>query len=261
MGDSLVQILSQPLWVFLTVLARISPAIMLVPPGNSGGVPIRMRALLVIAIAVLLHPLASTSATQMPIDLPHLLIAVAGEVLLGVLLGSIVMLAIVSLQIAGQMVGNLGGMDIAVSLDPSSSEEMPVVSNLLGLLAMALLLILGGHRQLMQCALDSFAAYPAGGVVFSGHWLEEFQQVVQHAFVVGVRAAAPLGVALLLANITTGLLARTLPQLNVLSIGFNLNVSAMMMVLFISLGSVSWIFQNELAYWMDACRQIVTVAK
>ncbi|HAC91721.1 MAG TPA: hypothetical protein DCF63_14010, partial [Planctomycetaceae bacterium] len=79
--------------------------------------------------------------------------------------------------------------------------------------------------------------------------------------VVGVRAAAPLGSALLLSNITTGLLARTLPQLNVLSIGFNLNVSAMMMVLFISLGSVSWIFQNELAYWMDACRKIVTVAR
>lgn len=259
MGDALLGILSQPLWVFLTVLARISPALMLAPPTRSAAVPMRFRALFAIAIAALLAPIAFSSALPMPPDVLNIAIAMAGEALLGVLLGSVILLAVTSLQIAGQTVGHLAGMDLATSMDPSSEEEMPVISNLLGWLAMVILLLVGGHRQLMECLLDSFSRYPSGAVQFSSHWLVEFEAVLRHTFVIGIRAAAPLATALLLANLVTGLLARTLPQLNVLAIGFNINVLALMMLLFVSIGGIAWLFQNELVFWLESCRHLVTV--
>ena len=166
LGDSLVALLSQPLWVFMTILARIIPSLMLTPPMNSAGVPVRVRLLLSLCLAALLSPVASDSATPIPGDLFHIAIAMAGEILLGILLGSIILLAVAWLQIAGQSVGHLAGLDFATSVDPASDQEMPVISNLLGLLAMAFLLIVGGHRHLMQCAMDSLARYPAGAVVF-----------------------------------------------------------------------------------------------
>lgn len=257
LGDSLVALLSQPLWVFLTILARITPSMMLTPPLSSSGVPVRIRLLLSLCVAALLSPVASSSASQMPGDLFHVAIAMAGEVLLGLLLGSIILLAVACLQIAGQSIGQLAGLDFATSVDPSSNEEMPVLSNLLGLLAMAILLILGGHRHLMQCAMDSLARYPAGAVVFESHWLAELDGMLRHTFEVGLRAAAPISVALLLSNVVTGLLARTLPQLNILSIGFNLNIGALLVVLSIGLGGVTWAFQSELAVWLDSCHRIV----
>jgi flagellar biosynthesis protein FliR len=257
LSDSLVALLSQPLWVFLTVLARISPILMLTPPMTSASVPMRVRALLAIATSLLMTPLIAVGATTIPADLLHMLIGLAGEVLLGVLLGSVILMTVVSLQLAGQSIGHLAGFDMATAMDPGSNEEMPVVSNMLGLLATAFLLMLGGHREMMECAIDSFVRYPAGGVYFETHWLDELQQILSHTFVVGLRAAAPLAVALLLSNVVTSLLARTLPQLNILSVGFGINVGSMMLVLFVSMGSVGWIFQSELAAWIDTCHRII----
>jgi flagellar biosynthesis protein FliR len=256
-SEALVSLLSQPLWVFLTVLARISPVLMLTPPLTSSSVPMRVRALLSIAIAALLSPLIFNNATRMPADLLHLLIGIAGELLLGLLLGSVIMLSVVSLQLAGQSIGHLAGFDMATSVDPSSNEDMPVLANMLGMLATAILLLMGGHRQIIECALDSFGRYPAGGVYFETFWLDALQQVFSHTFVVGIRAAAPLAIALLLANIVTSLLARSLPQLNVLSIGFNINVGTMMIVVIVSLSSVAWVFQAEMAHWLDTAHRLV----
>lgn len=256
-SQTLVNLLSQPLWVFLTVLARVSPILMLTPPMTSASVPMRFRAFLAVAIALLLMPLVGSRATVIPDDLLHLVIGIAGELLLGFLLGSIITLTVVSLQLAGQTVGHLAGFEMATAVDPSSNEDIPVVSNLLGLLATAILLLMGGHREIMKSAIDSFSRYPAGGVYFETHWLDEFEAMITHTFALGIRAAAPLAIALLLANIVTSLLARTLPQLNVLSVGFNINIGTLMIVLCVSLGSTAWVFQNELVVWLDAANRII----
>jgi flagellar biosynthetic protein FliR len=93
-------------------------------------------------------------------------------------------------------------------------------------------------------------------VFFEESWLEELVAVIKHTFEIGLRAAAPLATALLLSNLVTGLLARTLPQLNVLAIGFNINALALLTLLFMSIGSVTWVYQTELVVWIDTCHRI-----
>ncbi|QDV27731.1 flagellar biosynthetic protein FliR [Aureliella helgolandensis] len=257
MGDMLLSVLSQPLWIFISVLARISPPLMMAPPTRSSAVPVRVRGLIAVSAAALVTPVALSGAQPMPGDILNIALSLVGELLLGGVLGSILLLAITSLQIAGQAIGNLAGFDLATSIDPSSDEEMPVISNMLGWLAMVILLLMGGHRELMECCLESFTRYPVGSVVFEARWLEEFDSVLRHTFVIGIRAAAPLATALLLSNLITGLLARTLPQLNVLAIGFNINAMALLMLLFLAVGGVSWVYQTELSVWIDSCHRIV----
>ncbi len=258
LGDAILTMLSQPMWVFMTVLARISPPLVLAPPTRSAAVPMRFRALLAIGVAFLISPIAYSNATMMPNSIILIALALAGEVLLGLLLGSVMLLAVTSLQIAGQAIGHLAGFDMATAVDPGSNEEIPVISNLLGWLAVVILLIIGGHRLLLECCLDSFSRYPSGQVQFSDAWLIEFEAVLRHTFVIGIRAAAPMATALLLANLVTGLLARTLPQLNILAIGFNINAMALIILLFLSVGGVTWLYQHELSAWIESCQRIVS---
>ena len=63
----------------------------------------------------------------------------------------------------------------------------------------------------------------------------------------GLRFAAPVVAALLLSNIVTGLISRTLPQINVLAIGLSINALAMLVVLALTIGSAGLIFQDELS--------------
>lgn len=256
MSDALVTLLSQPLWVFLAVLARVSPPLMLAPPTRSAAVPMRVRAGIALGLSALIAPLAYNNASPIPQDLINIVLGMMGEVILGLMLGSVILLAMTSLQISGQMIGNLAGMDLATSADPNSDEEMPVIANLLGWLATAIFVILGGHRQLLDCCMESFASYPAGIVQFQASWLDELDTIIRHTFLIGIRAAAPLAVALLLSNLVTALLARTLPQLNVLAVGFNINAMALLTLLFLAVGGIAWIFQVELSVWIDSCHRI-----
>ena len=256
-SEAILQLLSQPLWVFMAALARISPVLMLTPPLTSSSVPVRIRAILAVAIALLLTPIVWANATTMPSDLLHLVIGLVGEFLIGFLLGSVMLMTVLSLQLAGQSIGHLAGFEMATAIDPSTNEDMPVLTNLFGMLATAILLLIGGHRDIMECAIDSFTRYPAGGVYFETHWLDELQSVFSHTFVVGMRAAAPMAIALLLSNVVTSLLARTLPQLNVLSVGFNINIGSLMLFMLLSISSVAWVYQSELAEWINSCHRII----
>lgn len=250
--------LTTPLWVFMTVLARIGPILVLAPPTRSAGVPARVRAGLAIAMAAMVTPLAIPRAAPMPGDLLNIMISLAAEMLLGLIIGSVILMAISALQLAGQAIGHLAGFDVADAIDPTTDESMSILASLMGWLAVALVLVLGGHRQVIDSCLESYTAFPAGMVRPQDTWLEELDELMRHTLRIGLRAAAPVGTALLLTNLLTGLIARTLPQLSVLAVGFNINAFVLLALMILSLGGMAYVFQVELAGWLDACHRMAT---
>jgi flagellar biosynthetic protein FliR len=62
----------------------------------------------------------------------------------------------------------------------------------------------------------------------------------------GIRVAAPIVAVVMLSNLITGLVSRTLPQINVLAVGLSVNALATFVVLAITIGSAGWLFQEEL---------------
>ncbi len=218
----------------------------------------RVRAGLAIAIAAMVTPLAMPHAKPMPDDLINVLVVVTGEMLLGLIMGSVILMAVSALQLAGQAIGHLAGFDVAEAIDPSTDESMSILASIMGWLAIAMVLTLGGHREIIECCLESYRSYPAGGAEPQFDWLAQLDELMRHTLRIGIRAAAPIGTALLMANILTGLIARTLPQLSVLAVGFNINAFVLLGMLIISIGGMAWIFQSELAGWIDRCREIAT---
>ncbi len=244
-ADLLTSSLTQTLWVFMAILARISPVLMLSPPTRSSGVPARVRAGVAIAMAALLTPVARRHSAPMPGDLINLLICLVAEVLLGLVIGSVVLLAVSALQLAGQAIGHLAGFDVAEAMDPSTEENMSILASIMGWLAMGVLLTLGGHREVIDCCLESCTVYPTGAVTPDEAWLQKLDDLMQHTLRVGIRAAAPVGTALLMANLLTALIARTLPQLSVLAVGFNINAFVMLLLLILSVSGWLGCFKSN----------------
>ncbi len=69
-----------------------------------------------------------------------------------------------------------------------------------------------------------------------------------------MRASAPAIVALLLANLILGLISRTLPQLNVMALGFGINILLVLMIMMASLGAIAWLFQDAAWDTIDIMR-------
>ena len=76
--------------------------------------------------------------------------------------------------------------------------------------------------------------------------VEALAAITSQSFEVGIRAAAPVMVALLLSTLVVALISRTLPQLNAVAVGLNFNSLIVLGVFALCLGSAGWVFQEEL---------------
>jgi flagellar biosynthetic protein FliR len=247
--ESLAQWLVDHLVLAVLVMTRLSTLLMAMP-AIGVGVPKRVRAFLALLITILLLPsvASGTETDSLPqIDnLVDLVIAVAREGLIGLLIGLTIQLIITGLQLGGEAITSTGGMQLGDAVDPTTRSSMPTVARLVGLLVTAVMLIIGGHRILLGVLLDSFEALPPGNVQFHESMMALVIDQLSAGMAAGMRVAAPVIAALLLSNIVTGLISRTLPQINVLAIGLSINALAMLVVLAVTIGSAGLIFQNEL---------------
>ncbi|TWU64956.1 MULTISPECIES: flagellar biosynthetic protein FliR [Crateriforma] len=245
----LSQWLVDHLVVCVLVLTRLSTLLMAMP-AISAGVPKRVRAMFAIMLTALLVPTVvdMTDPARLPsIDnLVDLAVAIGREALVGMLIGATVQLIVTGIQLAGETISGTGGMQLGQSIDSTSQSSVPTLAKLVGMMVTAVLLLIGGHRVLLNVLVDSFRSMPAGNVVLDSAMMDLILTQLTSGMIAGIRVAAPVVGALLLSNLITGLVSRTLPQLNVLAIGLSINALAMLVVTSLTIGTVGYVFRTEL---------------
>ncbi len=241
--------------VFVLVLTRIGALIMTAPMFASPSIPIRVRALLAIGISAMTTATLWDTPLELPVNLLQLLVLLASEAVLGLALGLGIVALFSGLQLTGQVLGQMSGMQLADAFDPTFNASVPLFSQFLNLMMVTVFIIIGGHRQLLSALLDTFREMPPGQAGLQLNVAHALLQIVSASFVLGMRAAAPVMVALLVSILILGLISRTLPQLNVIAIGFSLNSMMMLAVLCISLGGAVWIFQGQFEPTIELLRE------
>ncbi len=240
--------------IFTLVLTRVSGLVISVPIYGTPEVPMQVRGLLAVALAVLVTPTQMDMVVDDPGSLTNYLIVLASELFIGLILGLGVAILFSGVQMAGQLVAQASGMAMANVIDPSSGEEIPELARVLFWVTIAVYVTLGGHRIVMAGLLNTFAAMPLGSGLAPPSLdaiVQTLQILVGQSFSLGVRAAGPLLASLLLATLVVALIGRTLPQLNVMVLGFGLNSVLTFGVLALSIGAAVWVFQDELAATVD----------
>ena len=236
----------QQFLVFTLVLTRVSGLVMTAPIYGTSEVPMQVRGLLAFALALLIAPTQLGTSFPDPGSLANYLVFVGSELLVGVTLGLGVVILFSGMQLAGDLLGRISGTMLADIYDPASGNSIPLFSHLLHYVALAVFVCIGGHRIVMAGLLDTFQSIPPGHAGLPDSLTETFVTLVTQSFVLGLRAAAPVVTSLLLANLILGLIGRTLPQLNILAVGFGLNALLTFGVLILSLGAAVWVFQQHL---------------
>jgi flagellar biosynthetic protein FliR len=253
MVAELTNLLEQNLLLIVLVLTRLSTLLMSLP-AIGVGVPVKVRALLALSLTLLTVPTIAAIDPNYAPQAAHLIdltIMIAREALVGLLIGATIQILITGVQAAGEIMSGTGGLQLGDSVDPSTRSAMPTLAQLVGLLVVATMVTIGGHRLVLSSLIDSFVALPAGDVSFHQPMLELLITQLSGSLGAGVRVAAPVIAAMLLCNLITGLISRTLPQLNVLAIGLSLNAIALLAVAALTIGSASYLFRDDFAITLD----------
>ena len=217
--------------------------------------PVRVRAFLAISITLIISPLLATSP---PADMTNLLVYgkyLFNEVLVGVLLGFGVTLLLSGIQLTGQIVSQLSGTALSDVFDPTIENNVSVFSQAFYFLTLAIFALLGGHRMVMEALLDTYNWLPPGGASLGTTYVDALTSLLSQSFLLGIRAAAPAMTALLMATLVLGLIGRTLPQINVLAVGFSVNALLTLGCLSLSVGTIMWAFPQQAASAIDLLRQ------
>lgn len=241
--------------VFVLILTRVSGLYMTAPVFGARWAPKRVRALVCVALALLLTPLHSHVTVPAPSSLGELVVLLGKECILGLSLGLAVLILFSGAQVAGFLISQMSGMQLAEEVDPSLPQRTSVFSHLLDLTTVAVFVCIGGHRQVMGALLETFAWMPPGQGKFAPGLAAAIGEVTSQSFVLGIRAAAPVMAALLIATLLVGLISRTLPQLNTFALGFALNTFVLLGALALSLGAAVWVFQDRLLDAVGVVRQ------
>jgi flagellar biosynthetic protein FliR len=213
------------LQMFFLVFLRTGAFLMSIPMLNAPSVPVLFRLALTLSASLLLFPLLTLGTLPPATDVLTLVVAAAGEILIGILAGLSIRLIFEGVQLAGQLAGYQMGLAIAEVVDPASEDQVAILSQFTSILATVVFLVINGHHWFIRTLVESYALVPPVGFHVNGPVLERIARLTGEMFLIGLKAGAPVIVALVLGTVAFGLVARTVPQMNVFVVSMPLNVA------------------------------------
>lgn len=185
-------------------------------------------------IAVL--SLALFAATGEPLARPigplEFGVLAAREALIGLALGYVIQAAMLAVRVAGEMIGNEMGLNMASQIDPESGINTPLVTRFYEGLFLVGLFALDGHHLLIRALAESFGRAPVGDLAGVAGIAGVAETLLRETFSAGIAFAMPVLVLMTITSILLALMARAMPQLNVMDLGFTLRIGIGLIALY-----------------------------
>lgn len=239
----------------LLIFTRISSTLLLLPSFSLVTGSIRIKLLLSAMAAFLITPLY-IRGDLLTVASDRLLFMFESELLLGFACGLSGRLIISGLHMGGQLVGQVSGITLS-EFTLADESTTTIHGRLLVLIGLSSFLVMGGHRQVVQALLDSFQVISPGAILPATPLADLLRDTGGLAFQLSVRITAPILLAMLTALIAVAMLNRTLPQLNIMAIGHNLNALLLFVALLFSVGTIAWIFQDQMVVALEHMQQVL----
>ncbi|MEW4283716.1 flagellar biosynthetic protein FliR [Priestia koreensis] len=230
--------------VFLLVLVRITSFFVTVPLFSYRNIPTSHKIGLSVSLSFIV-----INVVKLPnIQLDDLFIMLAvKECLVGLSIGLIAYLVMMAIQIAGGLIDFQMGFTIANVIDPQNGTQSPLMGQYLYIIALLFLLSVNGHYLLIDGIYYSYQMIKVDELsihIGSGLFAKQFITAFSTMFLIAVQMSLPIVGSIFLVDIALGIVARTVPQLNIFVIGFPIKIIASFALLTIVMGSMMMVVQK-----------------
>lgn len=210
---------------FLLTLCRVSLVLFMLPFFGGANVPNPVKAALCVVMSLALWPKLSFPGAGFPADMWTIGLMILGELLLGLVLDLSVRVLFAAVQTGGSLIGFQMGFSMINVVDPLTGTSDVITAHFLYMVSLLVFLAVGGHLHLLRGLALSFQIIPPGGLLITPMLTNQILALSGQIFVLGIKVAAPVMVAVFLVDLALALVARAAPQMNVLFIGFPLKIS------------------------------------
>jgi flagellar biosynthetic protein FliR len=243
------------LWPFFRVLALVAT----VPFFGARGIPASVKIGFAFAITVLVAPLIGPLPPVQPASAQGLFI-VGQQLMIGFAMGLAIRVVFAAIEMAGHIMGLQMGLGFATFFDPQNSAQIPVMGQLLGVMAMLLFLATNAHLLVITALVESFRVLPIGLHPLAAEGWKTLVLWGGEIFRSGVLIALPVVAVLMMVNIALAVLTRAAPQLNIFAVGFPLTLAVGFVVISLSLGYFLPVFNNLIEAGVQTMMRIASDA-
>jgi flagellar biosynthetic protein FliR len=229
--------------LFFLLFARVGGLFAFFPFYSHLSIPTSVKTALSLYLVFLFFPMVHLGAGEWGID--TMAFAVMGEFALGFIAGLALNLVFGALGLAGMQVSMVMGFSMATVMDPTSQQNSPIISQMFTMMALLILLAVDGHHLLLLFLSESMVHIELGTFVPKPYMWDYLSVSFTHMFAMGFTIAFPIIAISLLSDVIFGMLMKTMPQFNLLVVGFPIKIFLSVMVLMAVLGSMMGIFKKE----------------
>jgi flagellar biosynthesis protein FliR len=222
------------------------------PIYGADSVPTQIRAALAVMIALVLSPVVPAPPAS-----SEVLWLISSEMLVGLLIGFVTHLLFDMLLFAGTFIGYPTGLSMASMMDPLNQSQTATGGLFYQIVGALLFLGIGGHRQVLGALARSYEIVPAGLARFDGPWIKTVASMTGEVLVIGFRLAAPVLVAGILCDLCLMLVARAVPQMNILIVGAPVRLAVGLVALAASLHVIAPVMADSLDTFLHGTGRLV----
>ena len=142
-----------------------------------------------------------------------------------------VYIAFAAITMAGKVMDMQAGFAVVNVMDPTSGQQMPLIGSFLYNLAIIVFVVTNGHHMIISALFESFKLVPLLGASPDLSLPLIIARFTTGIFFTGMKIAMPVTFAILLTNVGLGILARTMPQMNIFVVGIPMQLTVGVLIL------------------------------
>ena len=229
---------------FILLFFRFTALFMATPIFAHQSIPVSLKPAMAFFFTIVFY--SSMPPLAIAITVPSIVVAILSELLFGLAIGVILQVAFNVISLAGGLISAMMGFSMASAIDPQSGVSMPIISQFLSLMALMVLFSIDMHHWILLFINDSLKNIPLGGFMITKEFFNYTMQSVSDMFLVGFTIAFPIIALSWLADIIFGMLMKTMPQFNLLVIGFPIKIMVAFSVLIATFTATMLILKNHM---------------
>lgn len=224
---------------FMLLFARVGGLMVFFPFYSHNQIPFTVKASFSFFLTIFLFPLAKIQS-----GVYYVIIGIISEAVLGLCAGLFLGIVFAIMQLAGEQISMIMGFSMASVLDPQTGVSSPVISNIINFLALMTFLAFDGHHLILLFIANSIDSVPLGGF-YSGRAAADYAvKAMTNLFTFGFIISFPILALSLLSDLIFGMLMKTMPQFNLLVVGYPIKITIGFAVLIAILAGMMELFKT-----------------
>lgn len=247
------------LLTYFFIVLRMGGIFFTAPIFSSAAINTSVRMMLTMIISLVLVPIVTPVTVTDP-NVLWLIITSAKELLIGITIGAMTSLLFSALQLGGYLVDYQMGFSMVSVIDPTSNASMSFSGQIYNILASLIYLSLNGHHIFLRAVTQSFSYLPLTDFNFNPEGLMFVANTFIKVFIIAIQITAPIFIALMVTNAVMGVMARLVPQMNIMIVGFPLKIGVGMIMLILSLQLFYVVFEKIMYGYFRTILQFFEIA-